>query len=151
MRKIILVAVFAFISVVVKAQEEVNWLTFEEAIEKNKENPKPIFIDVRADWCGMCAKMDKTTLKSENVIKRLNDNFYAVHFDFHDKRTFTFNGEKYSETSSGGKKFSSFSKYLEATGLPTLVFFDTNFKIIDTKQGYYKENQFIDLLQNFFE
>lgn len=130
---------------------KINWVDITEIDSLMKENPKPIFIDVRADWCGMCAKMDKTTLKSENVIKRLNDNFYAVHFDFHDKRTFTFNGEKYSETSSGGKKFSSFSKYLEATGLPTLVFFDTNFKIIDTKQGYYKENQFIDLLQNFFE
>lgn len=116
-----------------------------------KANPKPIFIDVRADWCGMCAKMDKTTLKSESVIKRLNESFYAVHFDFHDKRTFSFNGEEYKETSSGGKKFSSFSKYLKATGLPTLVFFDTEFKIIDTKQGFYKENQFIDLLQDIFE
>ena len=145
---IIVCSLFLISSFTNDEASEINWVDITEIDSLMQANPKPIFIDVRADWCGMCAKMDKTTLKSEDVIERLNTNFYAVHFDFHDKRTFIFDGLEYSETSSGGKKFSSFSKYLEATGLPTLVFFDQKMNIIKTERGYYKTGEFVSLLED---
>jgi len=36
----------------------VNWLTFEQAVEKAKTEKRPIFIDVYTDWCGWCKVMD---------------------------------------------------------------------------------------------
>ena len=76
MKKTILVLFLAITSVGVKAQDsEINWLSFEEAIEKNKENPKPILVDLYTDWCGWCKKMDKTTYKNEVIVKFINDNY----------------------------------------------------------------------------
>ena len=37
------------------------------------------------------------TIHYNLVVKLLNDRFYAVHFNFHDSRTFTLNGEEFSE------------------------------------------------------
>ncbi len=39
----------------------VRWLSWEEAIELSKEDPRKIVIDVYTEWCGWCKKMDKTT------------------------------------------------------------------------------------------
>lgn len=131
--------------------KEIHWVDITEIDSLVKANPKPVFIDVRADWCGMCAKMDRTTLLDSNVINTLNTEFYAVHFDFHDKRTFSFNGKEYSEMSNGQKKFSSFAKYLEATGLPTLVFFDQKLSKLETEQGFYKAKEFVRLLKEMID
>ena len=43
------------------AATTVNWLTFEEAVERSKTEKRKIFIDVYTDWCGWCKVMDKNT------------------------------------------------------------------------------------------
>ena len=125
----------------------VQWVDITKIDSLLKADPKPVFIDVRADWCGMCTKFDKTTLQEESIVKTLNENFYAVHFDFHDKRNISFNGTKYS--SEG--KFHSLAKQFEATGLPTLIFFDKDYNKIHFSQGYYNEKDFGRLLNEILE
>jgi len=44
-----------------QAQEQIQWMKFEEAIAANANNPKMILVDVYTDWCGWCKKMDKET------------------------------------------------------------------------------------------
>lgn len=34
----------------------VKWMTFEEAIEAQKTEPRLVFVDVYTDWCGWCKK-----------------------------------------------------------------------------------------------
>src|SRR5690554_7357569 len=53
-------------------------LTFEEAIQKAKEENKLIFLDAYAVWCGPCKMMDRTTFKSEEVGKVFNKNFINI-------------------------------------------------------------------------
>src|SRR5690606_1955296 len=47
----------------------VQWLTFEEAVEKSKTEKRKIFIDVYTDWCGWCKVMDKKTFSEPAVAK----------------------------------------------------------------------------------
>src|SRR5690554_7048278 len=42
-------------------------LTFEEAIQKAKEENKLIFLDAYAVWCGPCKMMDRTTRSEEHT------------------------------------------------------------------------------------
>jgi thioredoxin-related protein len=40
-----------------KAQQELYWYSFEEAIVIAESTNRPIFVDVWAPWCGWCRKM----------------------------------------------------------------------------------------------
>ena len=56
--KYILIPIVAFVlSFQLQAQDQINWLKFEEAIAANEQNPKMILVDVYTDWCGWCKKM----------------------------------------------------------------------------------------------
>jgi len=52
-----------------------------KAVSRNEEAPKKLFIDVYTDWCGWCKKMDVSTFKNAEVIREMNENFYAVKLD----------------------------------------------------------------------
>ncbi|WP_332912621.1 thioredoxin family protein [Algoriphagus boritolerans] len=80
------------------AQDQINWLKFEEAIAANAKSPKMLLVDVYTDWCGWCKKMDKDTFTDPKVIAYINSNFYPVKMNAEDtKRTFEFMGKEYTE------------------------------------------------------
>ena len=98
MKKILLLSLGLVLSLGLKAQEQIQWMKFEEAIAANAKDPKMIFVDVYADWCGWCKKMDKETFTDTKVVAHLNQNFYAVKLNAEDvKRKFEFMGKTYSE------------------------------------------------------
>ncbi|HLO90259.1 MAG TPA: DUF255 domain-containing protein [Lentimicrobium sp.] len=76
----------------------IKWMTFEEAVKKNKKKPKKIFIDVYTDWCGWCKKMDKETFLSPAVVDYINKNYYAVKFNAEQKEPVTFKGQEFVNT-----------------------------------------------------
>ncbi|QXP73535.1 DUF255 domain-containing protein [Tenacibaculum sp. AHE15PA] len=151
MKKLILVAVFAFISVGVKAQQEVNWLTFEEAIEKNKETPKPILVDLYTDWCGWCKKMDKTTYKNDVIVKFINDNFYAVKMDGEGKEDISFKGKTYKFVQQGRSKYHELAATIMKGKMsyPSTAFFSAEEQLIQTVPGYLDEKKFEKVLAYF--
>ena len=82
----------------VQAQEQIQWMKFEEAVAANANNPKMILVDVYTDWCGWCKKMDKDTFTDPQVVAHLKKNFYAVKLNAEDtKRRFPFMGKTFSE------------------------------------------------------
>jgi thiol:disulfide interchange protein len=44
--------------------QAIEWMTFEQALEAQKETPKKILVDVYTDWCGPCKLMDKKTFQN---------------------------------------------------------------------------------------
>ncbi len=80
---------------------EIEWLDFETAIERNKSNKKLIFIDIYTDWCGWCKKMDATTFKNSQVIKYMNEHFYAVKMDAESKDPIPYKDKLYEWKSYG--------------------------------------------------
>jgi thioredoxin-related protein len=81
-----------------EAQEQIQWMKFEEAVAANANNPKMILVDVYTDWCGWCKKMDKDTFTDPRVVAHLKKNFYAVKLNAEDtKRRFPFMGKTFSE------------------------------------------------------
>lgn len=80
----------------VQAQETIKWVTFNEALELQKKKPKKIFMDVYTDWCGPCKMLDKQTFHNPDVVKYINEHYYAVKFNGEGNETVAYQGKTYS-------------------------------------------------------
>ncbi len=141
-----------FFSVFGFGQSQINWLTWEEASKKMEEEPKKIFIDLYTDWCGWCKKMDQTTFKDPEIIKAMNENYYAVKFDAERKDTVVFDGYTFVNPKPNGKR----STHMFAASLlnnqlsyPSFVVLDKNFNRLHIIKGYKRVNPMKGLLYFF--
>jgi thioredoxin-related protein len=81
----------------------VHWITLQEALEKNKTQPKPIILDFYTDWCGWCKHMMKTTYADPGLAQYINTYFYAAKFNAEGKDTIDYLGKKYAPSSTAPK------------------------------------------------
>jgi thioredoxin-related protein len=117
----------------------VKWLTWEEAVEKNKTEKKKIFVDVFTDWCGWCKVMDRNTFSEASVAKLLNEDFYAVKFNAEQTADVIFNNVTFKYVAVGnGKGVHQLAAALlnNQMSYPNFVFLDEEFKIIPVFPGY---------------
>ena len=119
----------------------VNWVTIEEVQDLVKQEPKPVFIDFTAEWCGWCKVMDKKTFSDAEVAEYINSNYYAVKVDFESKERFEYLGESYT-----GKEL---AKKYKITGLPTILFASPDFNKIKPVIGYQNVDQFMSKLKKY--
>lgn len=140
MKKIVLV-LFSLISAIVSAQE-IQWMSMQQALEAQKENPKKIFMDVYTNWCGPCKLLDKKTFHNSDVVSYVNEHFYAVKFNAEGNETFvyqghTFSNPGYKEGARGRNSRHIFANSLRVSGYPSMVFFDEKSNIIFPITGYH--------------
>lgn len=141
MKNIILIMALALMSTTAIAQKGINWMTMDEALAAQEENPKKIFMDVYTVWCGPCKLLDKNTFSNKNVIKYINKNYYAVKFNAegpeeitHDG--FTYTNPRYVEDKRGRNSTHFFADALKLRGYPSLVFFEEDGALIQALPGY---------------
>ncbi|TRX62181.1 DUF255 domain-containing protein [Fulvivirga sp. M361] len=156
----VLIAVVVLSSAFDIREEEgsaVNWLTFEEALEKSKTQKKKIFIDVYTDWCGWCKVMDKNTFGHPEIAQYLNENFYPVKLDGEQKEDIVFRDRTFKFVPSGRKGYHELAAALLNNKLsyPTVVFLDEDFNMIQPLPGYQKPDQFEKIVKfiggNYFK
>lgn len=131
------VSLILFLSPVAQAQE-VEWLSFEEAVDRSKDNPKKLLIDIYTDWCGWCKKMDRDTYANEHVAAYINENFYAVKFNAEQPGPIDFDGHTFKFVNQGRRGVHELAAALTNNKLsyPTTVFMDEQLRIIQPIPGY---------------
>lgn len=82
-------------SVKVHSQEKINWISFNQLNDSLQVKPKKVFVNFYADWCVYCKEMDRTSFQNKNVIKQLNENFYAVKMNIENGDVIKFGGQTY--------------------------------------------------------
>jgi thioredoxin-related protein len=106
--------------------EKLPWRTdFDKAMLEAKESSKPIFIDVYADWCEWCHKLDKEVYSDPAFIKYIAS-YIPVKINAEDNKDGTKLAEKY-----------------DVDGFPTLLVTDPNGNLINRIGGYVSSNELI--------
>ncbi len=131
--------------------QEIQWLTWEEAIEKSQKEKKKIFVDVYTDWCGWCKRMDKTTFSDPVVVNYINKNFYPVKFNAEQKEAIKFNNKEYKYVATSRRGYHELAAWMlrGKMGYPTVVFLDEDVKLIQPIQGYIQADKF-ELIMTYF-
>jgi len=141
---------------VLKAQEttSINWISFEEAIALNSENPKLLFVDVYTDWCGWCKKMDASTFSDQKIINYMNEKYYCVKFDAESVEAVNFMGNKLVNPNPGGRRSTHQLASLllnNKMSYPSYVFMNEENKVLTVVKGYKDVNGFDPIIHWFGE
>ncbi|GHB53695.1 thioredoxin family protein [Mongoliitalea lutea] len=126
------------------AQDQIHWLTFEEAVVKTGQQPKMVFVDVYTDWCGWCKKMDKETFTDPAVVAYINSNFYAVKLNAEKTdREIKFKGQTYTEA--------SIARAMRVSSYPNFIIMDASMENITQYPGYRKPEPFLEGLTGILD
>lgn len=153
MKKLLIITLLSLIGATAFAQEKIQWMSFEEAVERCAEQPKMVFIDVFTDWCGWCKRMDQSTFANPVIAKYINEHFYAVKFDAERQDTVSFQGRQYlSVMRPDGRKGSHQLAYALLKGkmsYPSYVIMDEQMQTIQIIGGYMEAKQFEPMIHFF--
>lgn len=130
--------------------DRIKWMTWKEVQEAQKHEPRKVFVDVYTDWCGWCKRMDQTTFAHPEIIKYLNENFYAVKFNAETRETIRFRGRDYRFVASGGRGYNELAAEIlkGQMSYPTTVYMDESMELLFPVPGYL-EPKTLELVLHF--
>jgi thioredoxin-related protein len=136
--RISLIIFFIFLitskSVFAQSKEKINWISFIQLNDSLKVNPKKVFVNFYANWCLYCKEMERTTFQDEEVIKALNENYYAVKMNIETEEKIIFGDQTF--VNKRAKKANSIheialllaSRKGKPFSLPVYLVFNENFE-----------------------
>ncbi len=120
--------------------QSVNWLSWEEAMDKTELEPKKILVDIYTEWCTWCKKMEQTTFADPDLVEYLNDNYYSIKFDAQSKKPIVYKDKTYHLENSiwkgGYHQLTAVITNNQSTKLPTIVFLDEKSEPIQAIPGF---------------
>jgi thioredoxin-related protein len=125
-----------------KQEGRINWMTFEQALEKSKTEKRKVLIDVYTDWCTWCKRMDSTTFVSPAVANYINEKFYPVRFNAEQQQDIVFKDKTYRFKRGSGTASANgcheIVLYWVNNNLkyPTVIFLDEQQNVIQALPGY---------------
>ncbi len=136
--------------------QEINWMTFDEALAAQKENPKKIIVDAYTDWCGPCKLMDRNTFQNKSVVAFINKHYYAVKFNAEGTEEVNYLGNVYTNprhdpNRRGRNSQHEFARAMKVRGYPSIVFFDAQGYYIQPVVGYHSPRQleiYLKMIEN---
>ena len=151
MKTIILVLFLIFGTLAIQAQE-IKWMTLDEALGKQKKNPKPIFMDVYTDWCGPCKMLDQNTFQDKAISDYLTANYYAVKFNAEGNSSITYRGVIYTNPGfdsnrKGRNSAHDFTKFLKVAGYPSMYIIDKRGEVQEPIVGYRTPDELLPILK----
>lgn len=110
-----------------EAPASVEWLTYRAAVNKGRDEAKPVMIHFTADWCKWCKKMKKET--------------------YTDPRVKAFMAEHMSVTMVDTEEVPSLARKYNVSSLPTLWFLDAEGKPLTAVPGYVGPDKLLRIME----
>jgi thioredoxin-related protein len=106
-----------------------------------KREHKYIFVDCYATWCVPCKQMEKDIFPLNKVGEAMNESFIAVRLQMDTTKKDNENVKAWYATAH------DFVTNYTITGYPSFLFFDADGNIVHKSLGYFKADEFINLLK----
>jgi len=161
MRKLMIAVFFFAAANFASAQAEINWVEMSEVEALMKKEPKKVLVDVYTSWCGPCKMMNKTTFSDPEVVKYINEHYYAIKFDAEGEEAITFQGKEFRNDNFDPAKTRGRNSTHDLTraiapvngriAYPTIVYMNEEFQILSPVQGFQKPEQIMPILSYFGE
>ena len=122
-------------------------MSLDEVREAQKTNPKNVLIDVYTNWCGPCKLMDRNTFSNTDIIRIINENYYAVKFNAEGNDTVTFMDKVFTNPNFDSTKTQrrnsshQFTQFLGVNAYPSTLFFDSEMNYLTPVRGYLNPKQ----------
>lgn len=130
----------------------VEWLSVEEATRRSKKQPRKMIVEIYADWCGWCKKMDKISFNHPTIAKYINENYYAVKLNIEERQPIMYQNKKYKYVKDGESSYHELpAKLLNGRmTFPSLIVLDTYQNKLQNQSGFQTPQQ-LDALLHYFK
>lgn len=134
-----------------ESKQKIQWISIEDAAVKAKSYPKPIIIDLYANWCYWCKVMDKKTYNNSKVVEYINDHFYPVKLDAESKETVQWRDQQFDFNKQ--VNLNDFTLYVTNGDLsfPTTVIYPSPSEAPATVPGFMSPDEIEPILKYFGE
>ncbi|MGM0460754.1 MAG: thioredoxin family protein [Bacteroidota bacterium] len=112
----------------VQSDNEINWVSLEEAQTRSAEDGKPVVVFVEAEWCGICKEMRRSVFPNDEVKSFLEEKYHMVSIDLDSRKEVQFNKQLITER--------QFARSMGVEATPTLIFLDSNGEELGRRPGY---------------
>lgn len=131
---------------------QVEWLTFAQLSDSLAVKPKKVLLFFHTDWCGYCKKMLKEAFVNPQVVRKLDEEYYAVQFDAEQTDTVYFEGQFFANAAtikSRGRYHAIFEILNggnQKVAFPYTVLLDEDFAIRHAKRKYLSIKDLLKIL-----
>jgi len=142
MKKILLLISIAFIFThfsIAGDKVDLKWRKFDEGVAEAKKTKKKILLDVYADWCKWCKKLDAEVYTDSKVASYLNKYYVLIKVNGESNDRLTHKNQRMTEE--------QLARVFGVTGFPTIIFLDSNAEIIDKLGGFVAADRFLPIIQ----
>jgi len=124
-------------------------IKFSELESVVTSKPKPVVIFLHTDWCSYCSLMERKTLKDQQVVHKLNSDFYYISFNAERDETITYRGKEYSLKKLGinTKQHELAKELAQSNAYPAMIFLNENLEVLYRHFAYVKPNDMYQLLK----
>lgn len=134
-----------------KKSAKINWITFKEAVQLNKDGKKrKIITDVFTEWCGWCKRMDASTFNDDAIANYVNKYFWAVKLDAETKDTIVIDNIAYVNQHPNANRSThdlALKLLQNQMSYPSYVFINEANEAITVVPGYYNAENFMIVLR----
>lgn len=123
----------------VTAQDSIEWVSVEEALERAEEEEKLILIDVFAPWCPYCQRMQEEVYPDSHVEEAIDTYFLPVRISVESEDPVRFMNREFTQA--------EFARALRYQNVPTTYFMNARGEVVGQQPGYLPEEVFTSLLR----
>lgn len=116
-----------------------KWYDFNDGLNLAKKENKKILINVYADWCKWCKKMESEVYPNTDIKSYIEKTIIPIKFNGEAQNKINYDGQIYSH-----------SEFIEAFGIngfPATIFMTSETEPITVLPGYHDAKSYLNILK----